>query len=528
MTARSLADVASLAITSSVTVLSLLEIDRSVFEELSSSNWDALKLLLQEAGTILWVSSGRRADNPYANMTVGLLRSARQEIPTLEIQSFDIEGDQFPDAREIAEALLRFKAATMWQRREGQDSLLMTVEPELVLEQSTILVIPRLVESQAMNDRFNSSRRPIFAPASAHGNNINFGSEGSDEQHICWHKLPGPEGENGPVVRVTHSLRSSVRVSSSGFLNLVLGRDCNSDGQVVALASQHTLMVAPLACLAIPVAVPAGNEASFVTLLAYHLLASMLFQNMPKGVTTIIHEPDRTFAVILADEGERHGIHVVFTTSMTTPEPGWLKIHPMAPDRAVRALIPANTAGLFDLSTENDAEYIGSRLRAQLPSHCNYYNLNSVFTASSTWKPLAGQVPRIHARLKECVSRTLAKLGNLSRSIPTVSLNAITEMNRNIPHIVIDWSLPASDLSVRVRPTDSQVHFSNCKTYWLAGLSGGLGLLLCEWMVRHGAKYIVISSRTPSVEKPWLEEMHAAGAIVKVFSWFVNTFLALS
>ncbi|KUI67778.1 Polyketide synthase-nonribosomal peptide synthetase [Cytospora mali] len=525
-TARSLADVASLDINSGTTVLSLVEIDGPIFKDLNNSDWEALRLLLQEAGTILWVSSGRRAENPYANMMVGLLRSARQEIPTLDIQCFDTEADQLFDARELAETLLRLKAATMWQRRDGHDSLLLTVEPELVREKNGTLVIPRVVASQEMNDRYNSSRRHIFTHMSdREERNVNFGLMTSGDQHIFLQQVPEPEGEKGTVVRVTHSMRSAIRVSGSDFMYLILGRNRGSNEQVVALSSQHTLVVSPLAGLSIPVSVSAGEETMFLSLLAYNLLASVFFEGLSEGVTTIIHDPDDTLATVLADEAERRGILAMFTTTSTTaPKSDWHTIHPMAPERTIRTLLPTNTTALLDLSADNAAGSVGSRIRAQLPSHCHYHSFDTAFAVSTTSKPRETQAQSIQARLKDCVSRTSIRLASLSCPTPAVSLDATIQLDRHAPHTVIDWSLPASGLSMRVQPADSQVQFSNCRTYWLAGLSGGLGLLLCEWMVRHGAKYIVISSRKPSVEEPWLEKMRAAGAVVKVFSWCVTSF----
>lgn len=50
------------------------------------------------------------------------------------------------------------------------------------------------------------------------------------------------------------------------------------------------------------------------------------------------------------------------------------------------------------------------------------------------------------------------------------------------------------------------------------GLTGGLGLLLCEWMVQHGAKYVVPSSRTPKVDGRWRRNMEAVGAVIKICS----------
>jgi hybrid polyketide synthase/nonribosomal peptide synthetase ACE1 len=75
-----------------------------------------------------------------------------------------------------------------------------------------------------------------------------------------------------------------------------------------------------------------------------------------------------------------------------------------------------------------------------------------------------------------------------------------------------------SKLAVQVRPATKHVKFSKDKTYWLVGLTGGLGLSLCQWMARQGARYIAISSRNPKIDDHWLKRMAAAGCTVRVFS----------
>ena len=81
---------------------------------------------------------------------------------------------------------------------------------------------------------------------------------------------------------------------------------------------------------------------------------------------------------------------------------------------------------------------------------------------------------------------------------------------------LIAWG--ESKLAVQVRPATKQVKFSKDKTYWLVGLTGGLGLSLCQWMARQGARYIALSSRNPKVDDQWLKRMAAAGCTVRVFS----------
>lgn len=524
--ASSLADLPSLGVTPDTAVLSLLDLDEPVFKKVQSDEWEGLKGLLQASGPILWVTSGRRAENPHANMMVGLLRSAREEIPTLDIQSYDIEDDGALDASELATALLRWKATTMWHR-EGYENILMTVEPEVVRQRDGSLVIPRLIPSKECNDRYNSSRRSISATAddvSKWGDNI--GLVRSDEDSICLRKVPLPrEGTGGPVVRVSHSSWSAIRVSQSGLSHIALGLDRESGQEVVALTQNNSLIISPITRLPLPASVVIGREATFVALLAYRLIAHSSFKDIPKGATVIVHEPNTNLAVVLADEAEQDGIQAVFTTTSTAPpsDGRWLHIHPLAPERAIRSAIPQTTIAMFDFSEEVKPDSLGSRLRAQLPRSSRYHSPESAFSSSSAHRSSQMmETQALHADLQKCVSRTLAGLDAFDSPPPTVTLDALGNLPGNSRHVIIDWSTPDSGLSVLVQPADAFVQFPSSSTYWLAGLSGGLGLLLCEWMASHGARYFVISSRSPVVPESWLDEMGSMGAVVKVLSWYVT------
>lgn len=61
-------------------ILSLVDLDTSVFEQLEQRSWDAVRKLVLHTGTLIWLSHGRRATNPHANMMVGLIRGAVSDL----------------------------------------------------------------------------------------------------------------------------------------------------------------------------------------------------------------------------------------------------------------------------------------------------------------------------------------------------------------------------------------------------------------------------------------------------------------
>ncbi|KAJ4361126.1 uncharacterized protein N0V89_001695 [Didymosphaeria variabile] len=131
----------------------------------------------------------------------------------------------------------------------------------------------------------------------------------------------------------------------------------------------------------------------------------------------------------------------------------------------------------------------------------------------------------LRTRLATAIRRALEDLAYLSLESPVIPIDRISDVNVAVHsgndgrarQIVLQWE-SALQAQVQIRPIDDRNMFSDSKTYWLAGLTGSLGLSLCEWMIAKGAKYIVMTSRKPNVSRAWQERMASLGAVVKVHS----------
>ena len=71
---------------------------------------------------------------------------------------------------------------------------------------------------------------------------------------------------------------------------------------------------------------------------------------------------------------------------------------------------------------------------------------------------------------------------------------------------IVSWQADQV-VNIPEKLASAQVSFHPNKTYWLVGLTRGLGLSLAEWMADHGARHLVLSSRQPNVESAWLDDM---------------------
>ncbi|KAK3369911.1 AMP-binding enzyme [Podospora didyma] len=505
------------------TVLALSDLVEPFFKNgPSEAAWDNLRSTLQRARTLLWVTHARRSDNPYANMTVGLLRSAPQDIPTLDVQFLDFPSAGAVDARVVAETLLRLRATTMWQREGGDVHLFTTTEPEIVLDEHGQALIPRMVASRELNDRYNSSRRNICKTLSLESSEstvVAVAKNLDTGRYLLTPKPAAPETRRGGLVlRISHSLAKAVRVSESGLLFLALGQHESGD-QAVFLSAGLASSAAAWNGFSVSTDIEPGREAEFLSHVSRQLVACNILRDLGRGDTVLVLGGDAELAAVIGWRARNVGVRVVFATQDVEccSNPTWLRVHPSAAERDIRAVLPRGVAVFVDLAGEGS----DGRLRALLPPLCRIESWSTLFRAQSM-APWASGTTQVNTRLQDAVNYAHYSLSETeveTRPSPVVSLGGLVEDQSGAlaAGSVIDWTA-ISEVTVKVQPADTQVAFDGYKTYWLAGLSHGLGLSLCEWMVRHGARHVVISSRRPAVDAGWLASMAAAGATVRVFS----------
>ncbi|KAI2473089.1 hypothetical protein F4781DRAFT_427851 [Annulohypoxylon bovei var. microspora] len=520
-TFKTLSDMRSLEISSRTTVLSLVDLDRPFFSDLDNTTWDVMKSMFQEAGAVLWITEGRRAANPYANMICGLLRSAINEIPGLEVQFLDFEDPDKLDARTIGEALLRFKAVVDWKHgdhHEFEENAFVTLERELIIEKGGRLIIPRMIPRKELNERYNSSRRTIsnLTDTSEHIVSLTATTFGHALQR-------GPEIITGskktmPVGRITHSLLAPVRVSGHGQLFLALGVFPESQDQFVTFSTKNTSAISRDTFLRLPTVVAPGSEASFLYLVSLLNLASQIFQGVEDGDNILVHEPAPELVTIIRNKAQNKGISVTFTTSRNDSFPDCVLVHPNSPKRVLQGLNLGSINVFLDLAITDESRHIAGRIRTQLPTFCRCETVHADIREGGRLPSLA-HTGKVRSQLHDIIidaGKELLKFSGLDRQCKLVRPGDISEYDHSLAaHSIVDWSVEDKVLT-KVLPVDSQPLFSGSKTYWLAGLSGSLGLSLCEWMVRHGARYVVISSRAPKVEDSWLEEMTVLGAVITI------------
>ncbi|KJZ75295.1 hypothetical protein HIM_05221 [Hirsutella minnesotensis 3608] len=64
--------------------------------------------------------------------------------------------------------------------------------------------------------------------------------------------------------------------------------------------------------------------------------------------------------------------------------------------------------------------------------------------------------------------------------------------------------------------------FQPSSSYWVTGLTGDLGISICEWMMSRGARNLVLSSRRPAVSDSWIARCRARGTRVVIVACDVS------
>ena len=461
---RCLEDVADVNMSPTTTLLSFVELDEPIFQQWTAAKFKALKKILQEADTVLWVTKGRRANNPYANMTIGLVRSVLLELSDLNFQFLDLEDWHGPDARGYAEALLRFQASTIWQKDQSFEKLHITLEPEVLFEKG-IPKIPRLVPNQAMNNRYNSVRRPIFKEVSTRQQALRFENSGSSS---CIRQVPRTEDTAKTEVEAFYSHPLAVKVADHQYMFLILGKDLQSNKICVSLSEENASIVHPAQDLLVPCDIQADQQPQFISLIVFNMLAIDIMKGASRGDRILVHEPDPTFAAILKKVAGSEGISTTFTTTdLGCKRSGWLVIHPQAPERIIRQTLRKPVVAFLDFSEKSKMETVTTRIATHLPSHCRHETFETLLSKDA-WTTSEPSNEAILDRLGKATSRAKGDISSLGPTPFVTDVVAITNLTEYSGKLgvqsVIDWTSGIT-VSVKVKPIDSTLVFSDSKTY---------------------------------------------------------------
>lgn len=517
---QSLIDLEGAGLSFGGSVICIQDHDDPTFKSMDDKMLKGYQSLFEKSKNVIWITRGFKECEPYAKMVVGFARCLIQEMPHVRLQFLDINPSEQPNAKLIAEAMLRFAAADMWEDQGRVNDLFWSVEPEIAFEKGQVF-IPRVRLSKPLNNRYNASSRLITEDVDPESRPVSLSYYGN---------TPVLKSESGLVptqtqdvsdnveIRVGYSVSRSVKIGPFGYFFLVLGANTATGEQVIALSTSMSSQIRVPETWTRSCVLPPKQAVEYLVTMFYTLLSNSALVDLPRGGLVVVLEPSKPLAAVLESSASKRGVDLKFLTSASNVNQGnWIAVHPRASKRDVEAALPCNISRVLDW----EGSAWSSSVQKYIPSH------NAVETFD-TLTHLDGRLNSSATDLRFPEALEAARVQILSSSsvikfkeIPISALREILDLSlEQLALSVVNW-VESHTVPIKVEPVDARPLFRSDKTYWLVGLTGGLGLSLCKWMVAHGAKYIAISSRNPKVDPRWLSDFEAAGATVKVYAKYL-------
>ena len=521
-----------------VAVLCLTDLDKPYLEDLTADKFAALKVLFASAGTLIWVTRGSREVAPASYEMRGILHTVKTEAPSLNIQIFDLDpeapdgGIQSNTAADLAVTLLRHHVLFSWglgqSANADNDTMLWTAEPEIFVSNRRQR-ITRLVPDSDKNSRYNSRRRDVWTTVNPAKETLDLvattrqGRERTLElQKVSPLRLSGTSS-GSRTIRITHSVLKSIVVSGAGYVRLCAGVDVESGEPVLALAhSSESPVRVPTGCC---VSLAGGPVASTLVSVAAYLIASHILSFASNGSTVVVHDADANLRAALDTLSKGKKIMLVFTASELREDKDGnapIFLHPNFPSHSIKSVVPtsATVFARFSLSATSDA--VADAIVKCLPLGCLTISEDAVVSHEVVGLP--SQLD-LDMKLQEALGYAPFHKPSQVETVPLKDVPKQGGISETLA--VVDWTV-SSSVTVKVQPIDSGRLFHSDKTYFFAGMAGDLGQSLAEWMILHGARFIVLSSRNPKVHPKFVNDMAVRyGATVQPMSVDVTSLASL-
>ncbi|KAK2051856.1 putative polyketide synthetase [Colletotrichum caudatum] len=513
-------------------LLCLADIDSPVLKSIDATKLRGFQEVFQQSKHVLWVTCGVRDGDPYSRMVIGFGRTIVLEMLHLRLQFLDLETSATPRPLDIAEAMVRFdvRASLDEENANMASSLLSSLEPELFLNADGKLFIPRFKHNPDLNNRYKSARGNIKELVDADRSTFELCYQGNSG---TWDLTkvdtqPAPPSwvsqEQLVDVDVTYSINRSVAVTKNCLLFPILGNDCCTGELVFALAPCLASKVSiPRSFVLYGIPFPAEAGVNILELFYSALMghAALGCDRLP-STQIILIEPRNHLANSVSRLATDQDARVLCLTSKASTK--WTHVSPRTPRLAIQHLIMPSTAPKADFYIIDMTEVgsIAKSISDVLPPAQRRIIRRVDFTSSAAYLPTSNCSREIRDRLSDVFGYFMDHRGTVNDArgpeepdLPVLSpTDAATA---EVPaEFVVSWKSMTDKIPVSVEPIEKKVHFQSDKTYWLVGLTGNLGLSLCAWMVRQGARHIAISSRNPKVDGGFLSKMVRNGVSIKL------------
>ncbi|RLM00364.1 hypothetical protein CFD26_104016 [Aspergillus turcosus] len=489
---------------STVSALVLTDLDKPCFEDLSEDRLRGLQHLARVAQKLLWVTAGSESDCPWLCMSKGWLKCIPYEQKDILYQYLNVVEPADLDAGIVARTLIRL----VYSEQPNHYSLpnrVWMAEPELRLEKGA-MTIPRLADAPEMNTRYEAGRQVVYQSIQLGEPPVKLvasDSNGQYELHIDYEHRNVPKLLAATEAYIRLHIRCSsaqaVRVGSGRvFLHVMIGVDITSNKRMLAFADRNASVVTTPAswCHELPAEISQNDEQAFLQAAVTAIVAYSIVQQADDSTVVWVHEADEALQHAIKINAVSKGIRCQFTTAnFSSQRENTVIVHPRSSVRALANLIPPELSTFLCLDSEAEND--------------EFSQTNSLRLSASCCLTMCDE--------ERCAAYTASKrYPQRLSSLPVANIKEFSAAGLKVkPGLIIDWDLyDSNQLSVRVATASSMVHFSQDKTYLLAGMTGDLGRSVCRWMITRGARHVILTSRSPNISPRWLEAMAALGANV--------------
>ncbi|KAF4449922.1 putative polyketide synthase [Fusarium austroafricanum] len=444
-----------------------------------------LQSLLMNSKNLLWVTTAGSSHAPRASLIKGITRVVPAELPHLNTQLLDLatDHDSHAAANYITVAFLRLIQAEEASRSRD---ILWSQEPELEVSAHGQTMIPRQ-DCGCDGDGFGNCNcrwqdgKMAIQSIDKGMNNINCVQV---DVHSALH-MPGMD--TGSIYLVFGKTRSSWVVALSRTNSSVLHLDSKD---LVIVTEQHGTPER-LACLSLTI------------------LAKFIAAIAASGELVLFYDADEIFALVAATELKKKHIEARFATSRTCAPADWIKFHSLASKRSIQMVMPYRVSFFADCSSGNS--HLASTFKSSAPKSCKFFQLGAGLVLEAF-----SQSKMSHTKLiNECVAVSSCAQEIQPEVIPAFNLAGADASALARKNYITNWTKKGA-ITLNIKPFEPMNLFKSDRTYFMAGMAGGLGLSICEWMIRNGAKNLVITSRNPQLQEATLEIARHAGATLKV------------
>ncbi|KAJ1326017.1 hybrid polyketide synthase [Microdochium nivale] len=489
-------------------VISLADLDSPTLSNISEGQLRKLQTTVANVKTILWTTRGAfNGTSPEQSATVGLWRSITSENAQLAFQLVDFDNKSSINEKFIVESFLRLLIAGFAMKLQDKSRFWCRETEVAVLENK--VMIPRIVADVERNGRHNSRRRII---------------ESVDHMQASIMPRVKCPSSRAEMIGLTWSSKDPVVTMGKNHtrLQLALGRGSSSVATTMIAAEDlkrphEKDLTARTAFQEVQCALSADITQElniFTGSMITKFRAMAIVSHLPNRKTSVILGVTQDLAhAVCHTLAEKHDTRktVVFLTTDTAlnipnldhrnqDAPRVIVVHPQSSTRLVRTQLPWQTECIFDLTSVTTTQSDVS-LSEGIKWWCHRIKVSR--GDIEAYLCLEAEADDLGSLLAQAVRYASAYNGLTSESSASYTQPGSTLARGllNQYNAVVNWKVfqePDNTPTVTpAEPLSAEDLFSASKTYILFGLTGQIGRSITEYMVRNGARHIILASRRP-------------------------------